>query len=105
MPYEHDELRALIKAAQGDEPCSPNCRGWDVFETNRGPGLEIQRCDECLYDAPKLITDIDVAALPEAMAELSRVRRAHRFKIFYAMSKRQILKYKREALENRAAGR
>lgn len=36
------------------EPCRPGCPGWAVFEVNREPWIEVQRCDECWCgdDAP-----------------------------------------------------
>jgi hypothetical protein len=62
--------------------CSPNCRGWDVFDTGRG--MEIQACDEC-NTAPMpescRVTDAEVRRLPEAQAELQLAKAAQGYPV------------------------
>ncbi len=62
------ETRRRI-AALGRRRCG--CPGWAIFDTARG--LEIERCDECFYgtDVHEVVSDDDVAGLPEAQAALA----------------------------------
>ena len=52
------------------EHCDAGCPGWGIFEVNREPELEIERCDECCYGST--LTDDDAALLPEAQAALRK---------------------------------
>jgi hypothetical protein len=60
------------------EPCSPGCRGWEIFDAfgGRHSGLQIQRCDDCwrgVIDAPEDADygrqEVCLAALRAAQAE------------------------------------
>lgn len=69
-----DEIRRIVR--QREEMCRDRCPGWEIFEVNREPGVEIEACDECNQLARAVgepqLTDDDVAALPEAQRALAR---------------------------------
>lgn len=77
-PHEVEHTKTVAEVRQilaGPTPknarkCSDDCKGWDVFDTERG--LEIEACDDCnRLRAPALrLSDDDVAQLPEAQKAL-----------------------------------
>jgi hypothetical protein len=84
--------REVEAVARAPAPCSPGCRGWDVFETGglddhlyetvpaaqRRARLNIQRCDECWDGVAGELNDEDYQAHPVCRAALARqVRRSN----------------------------
>lgn len=63
---------ARCKLAENRQRCQLGCRGWHVFDT--GSGLEVDACDACqnLWTGRDHLRGFEVAALPEARAELRR---------------------------------
>lgn len=68
------QVRAALKSIPRRKRCDPTCRGWEIFHVDRGPGVEIEGCDDCLSSLPKAErpTDEDIAQLPDAREALAR---------------------------------
>jgi len=72
------KVLAAREAAGFETACDdPNCKGWDLFETDRGYG--IQACDMCNEEAKReglpVLFDSDAKHLPEARRRLARAIR------------------------------
>lgn len=68
-------VRTAIAALPAAERCNPKCPTWIV--SHNGRRYKIERCDECWSGCAidrVVLSDEDVALLPEAQAELRRYR-------------------------------
>lgn len=68
------QVRTALKSIPRRKRCDPTCKGWEIFHIDRGTGVEVEGCDECLSLLPKdeRPTDDEIEQLPEARAALAR---------------------------------
>lgn len=67
------QVRAALKSIPRRKRCHSTCRGWEIFHIDRGPGVEVEGCDECLSALPvgERPSDDEIEQLPEARAALA----------------------------------
>jgi hypothetical protein len=76
VPYPPEMTRERIKTTPIEERCDPSCPMWFIDNET----FEITRCDDCCVKQDDALTDLDMARLPEAIAERRKARRAERRK-------------------------